>query len=350
MAKAHKLPSGTWRCVASWTDELGNHKQKSFTASSKQEAEFLASKFLTEKKHSMKPENKTLDDLITSYIDNRSNLLSPTTILNYDKIRRTAFPSIMKVRLGLLTPELYQKAINEYSKDHSPKSVANAHSLANKVLRANDCFVAERAILPQKERKEVEIPSEEEVSKLLDYIKDTRLYLFVAFSVFLGLRRSETIALKWQDIDFDKGTVSITKARVKGKSGVFEEKTTKTTSSKRVLHIPPALMEALPPKEKTKLDAYIIDDSIIALDSMYRRTAKKIDFPYNFHALRHYYASVLLAQGIPNKYAQKQMGHATDNMLKQVYQHTFKSKEEEYEASLDAYFSSLGSNSKKEGQ
>jgi len=72
MAKARKLPSGTWRCVASWTDEYGKYKQKSFTAATKQEAEFLASKFLTEKKHSMKPENKTLDDLINTYIENRS--------------------------------------------------------------------------------------------------------------------------------------------------------------------------------------------------------------------------------------------------------------------------------------
>ena len=273
MAKAHKLASGTWRCIANWTEE-GKHKQKSFTAGSKQEAEFLASKFLTEKKHSLKPENKTLDDLITSYVDNRSNLLSPATIKNYDKIRRTAFPSIIKLRIGLLTPELYQRAINEYSKDHSPKTVANAHSLANKVLLANDCYVAERVILPQKERKEVQIPTEEEVSKLLNHISGTRLYLFVAFSVFLGLRRSETIALKWEDVDFKKKTISISKARVQGKSGEFVEKTTKTTSSKRVLHLPSVLMDAFPSEDEIDPKAYIIDDSIIALDSLYRRTTR----------------------------------------------------------------------------
>ena len=343
MAKAHKLPSGTWRCVASWTDEYGNHKQKSFTAKSKVEAELLASKFLTEKKHSMLPENKTLDDLILSYCENRSHLLSPSTIITYDKIRRTAFPSIIKVRLGLLTPELYQKAINEYAKGHSPKSVANAHTLANKVLKLNDCFVAEKVILPQKERNEVSIPSEEEVKKLLDYTKDTRLYLLIAFSVFLGLRRSETVALKWKDIDFDKHTVSITKARVRDQFGVYVEKTTKTTSSKRTLKIPKILMDAFPPKEDIDPDAYVIDDSIDALDSLYKRIKGKAGFPYNFHALRHYHASVLLVSGLPNKYAQKLMGHSTDNMLKQVYQHTFKSKEEEYEALLDDYFtSSLG--------
>lgn len=342
MAKAHKLPSGTWRCVASWTDEYGKYKQKSFTAATKQEAEFLASKFLTEKKHSMKPENKTLDDLINTYIENRSNLLSPSTITSYHKIRRTAFPSIIKTRMELLTPELYQRAINEYAKGHSPKSVFNAHSLANKVLKANDVYVAEKAILPQKERKEVSIPTEEEVVKLLDSTEDTRLYLLIAFSVFLGLRRSETVGLKWKDIDFDKRTVSIRRARVKDQFGLYVEKTTKTTNSTRTLKIPQVLFDTLNTLDSSNPEAYIIDDSIDALVSLFNRTREKIDFPYKFHALRHYYASVLLVKGLPNKYAQKQMGHATDNMLKQVYQHTFKSKEEEFEATLDTYFSSLG--------
>ena len=37
---------------------------------------------------------------------------------------------------------------------------------------------------------------------------------------------------------------------------------------------------------------------------------------YRFHDLRHINASVMLALGIPNKYAEERMGHATDNMLK----------------------------------
>lgn len=350
MAKAHKLPSGTWRCVASWTDEYGAHKQKSFTAPTKQEAEFLASKFLTEKKHSMIPENKTLDELITSYIDNRSNLLSPSTIVSYHKIRRTAFKSIINTRMGRLTAELYQKAINDYAKEHSPKSVANAHTLANRVLKANGFDIAENAKLPQKEKKEVSIPTEEEIKKLLDYAKGTRLYLFVAFSVFLGLRKSETVALKWKDVDFDNRTILINKARVKDQMGVYVEKTTKTTSSTRRMRIPQVLMDALKEEKYSNPEDYIIGGSVDALVSLYNRTKSKIDFPYKFHALRHYYASVLLVQGVPNKYAQKQMGHATDNMLKQVYQHTFKSKEDEYEASIDSYYSNLVASQQKKEQ
>ena len=63
MAKAKRLPSGTWRCIACYTDSEGNHKQKSFTGESKREAEAKASAFLMEKEHAKKPENKTLGEL-----------------------------------------------------------------------------------------------------------------------------------------------------------------------------------------------------------------------------------------------------------------------------------------------
>lgn len=342
MAKASKLPSGTWRCRASYTDEYGQYRQKSFTAPTKNEAEYLASKFLTEKKHSMKPENKTLDALMLAYIEARSNLLSPSTLASYDKIRRTAFEDIKDIRLGLLTSERYQKAINDYALNRSPKTVANAHTFAKRVLQANGFDIADTANLPQKERKEVEIPTNEEVAILLNYTKGTRLYLLIAFSVFLGLRRSETIALQWKDIDLTNRTVSINKAKVKNKDLIYVVKATKTYNSTRTLKMPQALIDALPPQENKADDDFIIEESIDALDSLYKRVKTKINFPYKFHALRHYYASVLLASGLPNKYAQKQMGHATDNMLKQVYQHTFKTKEEEFEARIDDYFSALG--------
>ena len=46
MATAKKLPSGKYRCRASYTDEFGNYKTKSFTAATKKEAENLASNFI----------------------------------------------------------------------------------------------------------------------------------------------------------------------------------------------------------------------------------------------------------------------------------------------------------------
>ena len=54
----------------------------------------------------------------------------------------------------------------------------------------------------------------------------------------------------------------------------------------------------------------------------------------------------MLRSGMPNKYAQERMGHATENMLKTVYQHTFKDKQKEYDVLLNDFFSN--SNKPKE--
>lgn len=332
-AKAKKLPSGNYRCRAYYTDELGNYKSKSFTADTKKEAERLVAAFLIDVEHSKRPENKTLGQLADTFIENRSNILSPSTIAGYRKIRRTAFQDIIDVRLELLTKELYQKAINEYAKTRSSKTVLSAHVFFNRLLKENDINIGDKVILPQKQSKEIAIPTTEEVEKFLSNIAGTRLYLYVLFAVTLGLRMSEVIAIKWEDIDLINKTVSINKSRVRDEYRIYVEKETKTFSGTRTLHLPSVLVEALP--EEGDPNEYVINDSPAALESLYKREAVKADFPYNFHALRHYYASVMMTMGVPNKYAMERMGHATETMLKRVYQHTFEQKQQEIDMLMD---------------
>lgn len=332
-AKATKLPSGNWRCRAYYTDEFGNYKSKSFTAESKKEAERLVAAFLIEMEHKQKPENKTLGQLADTFIENRNNILSPSTIAGYRTIRRNAFKDIIDIRLGLLTTELYQRAINEYAKTRSPKTVLSAHAFFNRLLKDNNIFIGEKVILPQKQKKEIAIPTTDEVGKFLNYIEGTRLYLYVLFAVSLGLRMSEIIAIKWEDIDLTNKTVSINKSRVKDEYRMYVEKETKTYSGTRTLHLPQVLIDALP--EARSANDYVINDSPAALESLYKREIVKAGFPYNFHALRHYYASIMMTAGVPNKYAMERMGHATETMLKRVYQHTFEQKQREIDMLMD---------------
>ena len=46
----------------------------------------------------------------------------------------------------------------------------------------------------------------------------------------------------------------------------------------------------------------------------------------------------MLSMGVPDKYAMERMGHASTNMLKNVYQHTMSEKSREVAASIDAFF------------
>ena len=117
-------------------------------------------------------------------------------------------------------------------------------------------------------------------------------------------------------------------------------KTTKTYNSNRVLPLPPyikTLIDAQPHKGD-----FIIPDSRRAINSRFDYYLKKNGIKhYRFHDLRHVNASVMLALNIPDKYAMRRMGHATNNMLKTVYQHTMSEKEQQVNAAVDNYFESI---------
>ena len=161
----------------------------------------------------------------------------------------------------------------------------------------------------------------------------------VLLATTLGLRRSEIFGLKWKDIDFKDKTIHIERAVVKNEFREYVEKTTKTTNSDRVLKMPQIVVDNL--GKQGKPESYIMPGGVDPMSSAYNRACKKYGFPYNFHSLRHYCASVMLQSGIPNKYASEFMGHSTENMLQRVYQHTFKEAKEEYSRQLNNQMDNL---------
>ena len=112
MAKAKKLPSGSWR-VNQYigTDENGKKKFKSFTAATKKEAEYMAAEYVMYRK-SATGTNMTVYAAIDEYIASKENILSPSTMQGYYVIRRTRLQSIGNIKLSALTQPIVQKAIN----------------------------------------------------------------------------------------------------------------------------------------------------------------------------------------------------------------------------------------------
>lgn len=340
MAKAQKLPSGNYRCRASYVDATGKTVRKSFTAKTAKQAERLAERFLLQREYDSMPENKTLKEAATEYVESRTSVLSPSTINGYKKIINGCMPDLFDTRLSNITKQSFQKAINEYAKDRTPRTVLNVFTFVNSVLKDNNIKISDTIVLPKRKKTEISIPSKDEMRRILKHFEDTRLELTVKFAAFLGLRKSEIYGIQWKDIDSKKHTVTISKARVNDDAnGYTLKQSTKTVQSHRTLVMPDVLFDSLP--ERGGDDAFVIDDSPAALNSMYKREMKKLNMPYTFHALRHYYASVMLQQGVPNKYAKERMGHSTENMLQNVYQHTFKDTHEEINDTMNHYFDEL---------
>lgn len=59
------------------------------------------------------------------------------------------------------------------------------------------------------------------------------------------------------------------------------------------------------------------------------------------HEQRHGNASLMLAKGVPDKYAMKRLGQSSPNMIKNVYQHLYENKEREISDEVSKAFSDI---------
>ena len=333
LPKAKQLPSGEWYMQVSVD---GQRYNKAFPT--KEEAEYWAAGLKTRSiEYHRSPSALTVTAAIDRYIDSKPGILSPSTVRGYRRMQKHELSEIANIPLKDLTQERVQRWVSNLSKSQSPKTVANAHGLLSVILREYKPSMALRTSLPQKVKKEVKIPTESELKEIMLGCKGTKYELPIMLAIWLGLRASEILGLKWTDMDGDY--IHIQRAVVTGEDGPVE-KGTKTYSGTRTIHIPAYIKQLLDAQPRNK--EHIINMSEKAIYSGFVRICQKQGLPhFRFHDLRHVNASLMLAVGAPDKYAMKRMGHATNNMLKTVYQHTMKEKEMEFDTLLENHLTNI---------
>ena len=327
--KATKLPSGNWN-VKLMVDGV----RLSITEPTKREAEAKAAAVKTGLQSAQKRRDITVGEAIDLYIGSKDAVLSPSTIAGYRRIRAHALPGwLLSTPVSAVTQQAVQKAANEMAKERSPKSVRNAHGLLSAALTAYNPDMTLHTTFPQKVKYDIAIPSVEDIAKIAKAAKGTRDELPIMLAVWLGLRMSEILGLKWDDLDGN--VLHIRRARVDE-----GEKTTKTYSSQRDLLVPEYILRLM--EDAPHASEYIFPGKRQSLYSRFQTICKRAGVQhYRFHDLRHINASVMLALGIPNKYAQERMGHATDIMLKTVYQHTMSSGQKAVSEKVDSFFEGI---------
>lgn len=197
----------------------------------------------------------------------------------------------------------------------------------NRYILANPCRWVE---LPSMERRVPTFYTAEQMEKLLSAIADEPLYPLIKITAFYGLRRSETLGLKWSSINFDEDMLTIQSTVVKV-TKIVEKDTTKNASSRRSFPLIPEIRELLlkmKEQQKGTHSPYVFvwpDGRPIAPDYVTRtfgKLLKKYGFPYiRFHDLRHSCASILLSKGMSLKDVQDWLGHADIKMTSNVYGH-----------------------------
>ncbi len=334
MAKAKKLPSGAWRVLAYiGTDENGKRKYKSFTASTKKEAEFLAVEYVNSH-HDEPAENMTISEAVERYISAKENILSPSTIEGYRNIQRNRLNSIQKIKISEFNSATAQEYINQIAKTISSKSVANAWGLVTSAIQLQTPDKVLRVTLPAKKKIVRELPTAQEV---INAIRGTNIELPALLSMWLSLRMSEVRGLQYRDISRGVLTVRRTILTIHGESVVREQ--TKTFGSTRRIKIPSHIQQLIGSGEP---DSFIIPETAEVIYKRFIAAIEKAGLPHmRFHDLRHLNASIMLQLGIPEKYAMERGGWTTNSTLQNVYQHTFSAERATIDDKVDAYFEKL---------
>ena len=323
--KAHELPSGNWRVQV--VDESG--KRISITEPSEPEAVYAALEFIEQRKRKSET-GLTVGEAIDNYLAVKSNILSPTTIREYRRVRMKSFKSIMGKYISRLKASDYQDAVNAEIKlsekvvTLAPKTIRNTYGVVRTSIKFVDKYApCDDVVFAQKEEKEIVIPSTEQIVALINYFINTAMQLIVMLAAFCGMRRSEILGLHVSDWNGKNNTFKIRRALVYAGNGEYVEKQTKTTKSTRIATVPSVVVPIIEREIKGKRkDDRIFDITVGAMMHRYEKGAKAVGMEdINFHALRHYAASVMKFLGIPDTYAAARLGHATVHMVRKVYQH-----------------------------
>ncbi|CAI8810112.1 MULTISPECIES: tyrosine-type recombinase/integrase [Bacillus] len=325
----------------------------------KKEAQLHAAKAETELSNGTFIEDKNvmistfLNDWLITY--KKGKVRNHTYNLHKTAINKHIVPFFGSYKVFDITPSLCQKFVNHLLEEgYSENSVKNYTApLKGALLKAVDLQLIQqtpfRGIVIAKsdtEDKKIKHLEGQEVNTFVQKLKDTEPHYFSLFFTLLhtGIRKGEALALRWDDIDLEEGTISIRHTFTydyKNLDNLFAKP--KTKASYRTIILADFLIQILKNhkleqnKCKLKLGGLYHDLSLVfarenglpypksTLQRAMTRILKKANVTnITIHGLRHTHAVLLLDAGYSMKEVQERLGHDSIQITSDIYAHISK--------------------------
>jgi integrase len=324
----------------------------------------------------LEPTRLTVGTYLERWLEAVRPNLAPTTRRGYEGLlRHQVIPYIGDIPVSKLRPlhvqQLYARLREEGRADGkgglAPRTLLHVHRVLSEalgqavrwqIMARNVCQAVEA---PQPRRPEMRALPPEEVRRLLELAKaaDNTYSDAVILALHTGLRLGELLALQWEDVDLERGTVSVRRT-LENVSGIaFREP--KTAKGRRVVPVGPTVVERLRRRRRQQLEECLAagpswqdrglvftssDGGILsgfALRRAFYRLLSKAGLPrVRFHDLRHTHASLLLTRGVHPKVVSERLGHATVGITLDTYSHVLPTLQEEAARDLDAWLTGQG--------
>lgn len=318
----------------------------------------------------------TFNELADLYLAYKDRTKAGTTVAWYKRcLAQHVGPVIGNMLIESITGAHVEKLIAD-AKNRSrtkrkgePLGATTSRNLVI-AIRAVLGFAVKRGLLRKNVAQSVELPEAdycERTAMKVDDVKTliaaslrTELEAVVPFAIGTGLRRAEICALRWSDLDLDSGTLQVRRAAAL-LDGKVIIKAPKTRRSQRTDHMPEFVLDILRnhKAEQARNLALLTTefearrrqrDGLVfirrdgepwnpnEMSRQFSRLIRRKKLPlFRFHDLRHGFASLAFAAGVPLKVVSESLGHAGIGITAQIYVHLLADQKREKAAALDAY-------------
>lgn len=298
----------------------------------------------------------TYKELLDLYLPLYAQTVKESSYYQFKRsMESKVLPVLGDVYLDKITPQLCQKAVNQWAKE-IPVGFERVIMWASKVLKYAfkigliDSNPFDRVIKPKKptKKKKDNFYTKDELETFLNGARDAGIMKYALFRLlaFSGMRIGELIALEWSDIDFFRKTVSINKTLTLDKNGKIKIGNPKTANSNRTVMLDDETMNILQKwrAEQSKRIIYLgkpQNDLIFpsecgsllfnsTVHCWNEKIAQKQGLKIiGLHGFRHTHASLCFEAGLTMQDVKDRLGHSNISTTMDIYTHVTKSRKEE---------------------
>ena len=348
----YQRQDGRWAASVHLGYHDGRRIRKTFYAKTRRDVQERMTKALGEVQSGLpvrSDDRETVAAYLSRWLDaSAAQRVRPRTLAGYRLIAdKHLIPAVGRVPLAKLTPAQVQAMLNAHAAAGAkPQTVRNVHAVLRRALTqalrwgAVARNVATLVDLPRVDRQEVRGLSPADAKDVLAAVAGDRIEPLVLLTLSTGLRQGEALALRWQDVDLEAGTVRVRFSLQRMPGRGVELVAPKTTRSRRTLALPTRTAAALREHRKRQLAErlwagsrwqegdYLFTTSIgtpmmgSEVTRRFQALVATAGLPrMRFHDLRHGAASLLLAQGVHPRVVMEMLGHSTITLTMNTYSH-----------------------------
>ncbi len=335
------------------TDEKGNLIRKSIYGKTRKEVIDKLTEVMYKKNNNLYLQKNTIT--LGEIIDNIRNEKFESNIIGEGQYARLKWTSrkikdhrIGNINIQELTSNDIQGFLNQH-KNFSSSYIKKLYELINgacrsavkkKIIISNPAedVIKPKSTKPDKEIRALTIEEQTIFSNYLNSvtIKEENYKVCLMFEMYMGLRVGEALALRSDDIDLKKNTISISRTLTRDKDfNVIMNNRAKTKAGRRVLPIPNIIRKDL--KEQLEIAKNNRDNQLFLTNNEYVRptavnTVLKRIFKTQLgldangistHSLRHTYATRSIEAGMTPVVLQRLMGHTDVKITLNTYTSVF---------------------------